>query len=105
MDEEQEYQHWAAIFGESLPEDVVSRPFGHDRGACILPCWTFEIQRPAGTYFCGAVVRNAGGVLAVYGSASSPDIVTSLRWLLKTLRTPAASSGDGSGRGGGRTSA
>jgi hypothetical protein len=99
VDEEQEYQRWAAIFGQSRAEDVVSKPFGQDPDACVFPCWTFEMQRPAGTFYCGAVVRNAGGVLAVYGSASSGDIVTGLRSLLKTLRTPAALSGDDSGKG------
>lgn len=94
VDEEQEFQRWAEIFGSSRAEsDVVVRPFGPDPEACALPCWTFEIQTPPETVFCGAVVRNAGGVLAVYGSAKSaePDIVATLRSLLKTLRTPVAS--------------
>jgi hypothetical protein len=104
VDEEDAFQRWAVIFRESLPEDVVSKPFERDPDACVLPCWTFETQRPAGTYFCGAVIRNSGGVLAVFGSAGSPDIVADLRRLLKTIRAPTApSAGASTGRRGGRT--
>ena len=90
FDDEERFQRWVEIFTDQQKDGKpVVRPFGPDPEACALPCWTFATRIPQGVY-CGAVVRNAGGVLAIYGDTTSAEVdaVATLRLLLKTMRAP-----------------